>query len=93
VIAGAASQQPALLDARRLLPRAQTICGFILAHISAADPGEPSRSLLHLCGLVRDGSLRPRYETTPLEQAPDAHRRIESRQLAGKVVLDPGAAG
>ncbi len=91
VIAGAASRQPAMLDARRLLPRAQTISGFILAHISAADPSEPSRSLLRLCDLVRDGSLRPLYETVPLAAAPDVHARIDSRTLAGKVVLDPGS--
>ena len=81
VVAGSASQQPAMLDARRLLPRNQTLCGFILAHISEQDPGEPSRSLLRLCGLIRDGALVPRFETAPLEQAPGIHRRIEDRTL------------
>lgn len=90
VIAGSASQQPAMLDARRLLPRAQMICGFILARISEEDPAEPSRSLLRLCELVRGGTLRPLYETASLGQAPEIHRRIESRQLAGKVVFEPG---
>jgi NADPH2:quinone reductase len=89
VIAGSASQQPAMLDVRRLLPRSQTICGFILARIAEEDPAEPSRSLLRLCDLVRDGALRPRYEAVPLEQAPDVHRRIEGRSLSGKVVLLP----
>jgi NADPH2:quinone reductase len=90
VIAGSSSQEPAMLDARRLLPRTQTICGFILARISEEDPGEPSRSLLRLCDLVRDGRLKPRYEVVPLEQAQDVHRRMDDRTLAGKVVLDPG---
>jgi NADPH2:quinone reductase len=89
VIAGSASQQPAMFDARRLLPRTQTVCGFILARIEEEDPGEPSRSLLRLCDLVREGRLRPRYETLPLESAPDVHRRIEDRTLVGKVVLQP----
>jgi NADPH2:quinone reductase len=89
VVAGSASQQPAMLDARRLLPRNQTLCGFILAHISEQDPGEPSRSLLRLCGLIRDGALVPRFETAPLEQAPGIHRRIEDRTLVGKVVHVP----
>ena len=89
VIAGSASQEPAMLDARHLLPRNQTICGFILAHITEEDPGEPSRSLLHLCDLVRSGTVKPRYEIVPLTQAPEVHRRIEDRSLVGKVVLEP----
>ncbi len=89
VIAGSASQQPATFDARRLLPRTQTVCGFILAHITQQDPDEPSRTLLHLCDLIRQHQLHPRYETLPLEAAPDAHRRIENRTLTGKIVLKP----
>jgi NADPH2:quinone reductase len=89
VIAGSASQEPATFDARHLLPRNQTICGFILAHITEEDPQEPTRTLQHLCDLVRDGALRPRFETVPLEQAPDVHRRLEERSLVGKVVLEP----
>lgn len=89
VIAGSASQQPATLDVRRLLPRTQTICGFILARITEEDPDEPTRTLTRLCDLVRDGRLRPHYEALPLEAAPDVHRRIEDRTLTGKVVLVP----
>ncbi|MGH2761683.1 MAG: NADPH:quinone oxidoreductase family protein [Thermoleophilaceae bacterium] len=93
VIAGSASQQPAMLDARRLLPRAQTVCGFILARISEEDPGEPARTLLRLCDLVREGALKPRCETLPLERAPEVHLSIENRTLAGKVVLNPDPNG
>jgi NADPH2:quinone reductase len=89
VIAGSASQQPAMLDARALLPRNQTICGFILHHITIEDPGEPSRALLHLCDLVRAGSLTPRVETVRLADAPSVHRRIEERSVVGKIVLEP----
>lgn len=89
MIVGSASQSPATLDARHLLPRNQTICGFILAHISAAEPDEPAVTLLRLCDLVREGVLRPRYETAPLSDAPEVHRRIEERSLVGKVVLTP----
>jgi NADPH2:quinone reductase len=89
VIAGSASQEPATFDARHLLPRNQMICGFILAHITEEDPGEPTRSLLHLCDLVREGVLKPRYETAPLAAAPEIHRRIDDRSLVGKAVLEP----
>jgi NADPH2:quinone reductase len=89
VIAGSASQEPAMFDARHLLPRNQTVCGFILAHITEEDPGEPTRALLHLCDLFRTGLLKPRYETAPLAAAPEIHRRIEDRSLVGKAVLEP----
>jgi NADPH2:quinone reductase len=89
VVAGSASQQPAMLDVRHLLPRNQTICGFVLAHVSDVEPEEPGATLRRLCDLVRAGTLTPRYETVPLEQAPNVHRRIEDRTLVGKVVLEP----
>jgi NADPH2:quinone reductase len=89
VIAGSASQQPAMLDVRHLLPRTQSICGFILADIAEEDPSEPAKTLKKLCDLIRDGALKPRYETVPLADAPDVHRRIEDRSLVGKVVLEP----
>jgi NADPH2:quinone reductase len=89
VVVGSASQSPAMFDARHLLPRSQTVCGFILHHVAEQDPEEPTRSLQHLCDLVRGGSLRPQYETVPLEEAPEVHRAIEDRTLVGKVVLLP----
>jgi NADPH2:quinone reductase len=89
VIAGSASQQPAMLDVRHLLPRTQTISGFVLHHIAEQDPAEPTRTLTHLCDLIRDGRLKPRYDRLPLDQAAEAHRRIEDRSLVGKIVLEP----
>jgi NADPH2:quinone reductase len=89
VLAGSSSQEPAMLDARHLLPRNQTVCGFIVARIADDDPAEPSRALLHLCDLVRSGQLVPRYETRPLHEAPEVHRQMERRAVAGKIVLRP----
>ncbi len=89
VIAGSASQTPAMFDARRLLPRNQTVVGYILHHIAAADPQEPTRTLTELCDLTRAGKLHPRYVTVELERAPEIHRAIEDRTLSGKVVLTP----
>jgi NADPH:quinone reductase len=87
VILGAASQQPSPLDARRLLVRGQTICGYLLARLIEEDPAEPARALAHLCDLVRESRLHPRYELLALERAVEAHRRIEARGLTGKLVL------
>jgi NADPH2:quinone reductase len=87
VIFGAASQQPSILDARRLMVRGQSVCGFILARVIESDPAEPSRALDALCALVHDSQLFPRYEVLTLEQAPEAHRRIEARTVSGKLLL------
>jgi NADPH:quinone reductase len=87
VILGAASQQPSSLDARHLLVRGQTICGYLLARLIEEDPAEPMRALAHLCVLVRDSRLRPHYELLALERAVEAHHRIEARGLTGKLVL------
>jgi hypothetical protein len=38
---------------------------------------------------MRDRELQPRYEIAPLADAPDVHRRLEERTIAGKVVLVP----
>ena len=89
VVVGSSSQQPAMLDVRHLLPRTQTVCGFILADVAAEDPAEPLRTLTHLCDLVRAGRLEPRYETAPLDQAAEVHRRMDARLVTGKVVLRP----
>ena len=43
-------------------------------------------------GWVRDGTLRLRVDReVPLSQAADAHRALEARATAGKVLLIPGA--
>lgn len=88
VIVGATAREPANLDARRLIVRNQSIAGFIVAHIADADPGEPGRTLNELCELVASGRLEPRYEVVPLAEAPEVHRRIEAREVTGKVILD-----
>lgn len=89
VIVGSASQTPAMFDARRLLPRNQTVCGFILHHIVEDDTSEPTAALSSLCDLVRRGALTPRFATVSLDEAPRVHREMEERTLTGKVVLRP----
>lgn len=87
VVAGSASQQPAMIDVRRLMPRAQIISGFIVAQVAREDASEPSRALHRLCELVGDGRLRLDSHVMHLADAADAHRRIEQRSHTGKLVL------
>jgi len=89
IVVGSASQEPATLDARRLLPRSQTIAGFMLKDILDSEPDEPAASLLALQALLRSAELRLPTRTMPLSRAAEAHRLIESRASRGKVVLIP----
>ena len=49
-----------------------------------------TQEMAELLDLYRKGAIKPRIDSTfRLEQAPEAHRRIQSRQNVGKVVLVP----
>jgi NADPH2:quinone reductase len=92
VVAGSASQAPATLDVRALMPRGQTIAGFVVARVAEQDPAEPQRAFDAVQERVRDGRLRPRVTVVPPDQIAHAHELIESRRLTGKVVVDLTAA-
>lgn len=87
VVVGAASQQPATLDVRRLLPRTQRVAGFIVAGVLARSPEEPHRALERIFELLRRGELRLAVTEFPLERAAEAHRLIEARVHTGKLIL------
>ncbi|MFD0501076.1 MULTISPECIES: quinone oxidoreductase family protein [Streptomyces violaceusniger group] len=69
----------------------RTVSGFNLAAFSAAFPAETRRALRRAVAAVATGDLRTRVETLPLEQAAEAHRRIESGTTTGKLVLEVAA--
>ncbi|MDO8212444.1 zinc-binding dehydrogenase [Conexibacter sp. CPCC 206217] len=87
VVAGSASQAPATLDVRALMPRGQTIAGFVVARVAEQDPAEPQRAFDAIQERVRAGRLRPQITVLPPEQIAHAHELIESRRLTGKVVV------
>jgi NADPH:quinone reductase len=89
VVVGSASQTPSDLDARRLMPRALTICGFLVVRVLDQDPAEPGRSLERLADLYREGLLRVELSELPLAKAAQAHELIEARRHTGKLVLVP----
>jgi NADPH:quinone reductase len=89
VISGSSSQGPAVVDVRRLMPRAQTIVGFIVRRVIEVEPDEPQATIDLLVGLVREGKLRFPAREFRLDQAPEVHRLIEARSHTGKLVLVP----
>jgi len=89
VVVGSASQEPALLDTRHLLPRGQSVSGFVVRNVIDSDPAEPAEALLQVLGRVADGRIRMNVHVFPLSGAAQAHRLLEDRSFTGKLVLDP----
>lgn len=88
VVVGSASQAPAELDVRTLMPRGQTVTGFVVARVAETDPSEPQRAFDEVQERFRDGRLRPQLEVLGAQDIGRAHELIESRSLTGKLVLD-----
>jgi len=87
VVVGSASQAPAVLDVRGLMPRGQTVCGFVVARVMEEDAGEPQRAFDAVQAAWRAGALRPRVTVLPAAEVARAHALIESRRATGKIVL------
>jgi NADPH:quinone reductase len=88
VVVGAASQAPAMLDVRALMPRGQTVVGVLVARVSEEDPAEPQRAFDEVARRFRDGILRPEISVRGPGELAEIHRAIESRTLTGKVVIE-----
>lgn len=96
VVYGAASGQDAALDAEALrrfcyapAPN-QSLVAFNVGGWFLERPAVAGAALGGLVGLVAAGELAtPSLQRLPLAQAAEAHRRLESRAVSGKIVLKP----
>ena len=91
VVAGAASQEAGKIDTRALMPRNQSIAGFVTARIIERDPAEPRRAIDAVFDVWRRGELRPTMRTMAPSEVVAAHELLESRDHTGKIVLDVAA--
>lgn len=91
VVAGAASQEAGMIDTRALMPRNQSIAGFVTARIIERDPAEPRRAIDAVFEAWRRGELRPTMTTMAPSEVAVAHELMESREHVGKIVLDVAA--
>ena len=92
IIYGQVGEEPARLDALRLHDRNQTISGYYVGGRFAGRTAEAVEALKALIGHVLAGEIDVQIgHTFTLDQAPEAHRLVESRQSKGKIVLKPWA--
>jgi putative PIG3 family NAD(P)H quinone oxidoreductase len=77
------------VDLWPIMGKRLTVTGSTLRPRSPAEKGAIARALeAEVWPLIESGRVRPRIEATfPLEQAAEAHRRMEAREHVGKIVL------
>lgn len=74
--------------ARARVGRGARIVLYTVGGAAQQDPAALRQDLGHLLELLDAGRI-PRVETVPLADAAEAHRRLEARQVLGKLVLVP----
>jgi len=84
---GEAEGQPFKNIRERILPRSQTFTRLHLGHVDQSSP-EWDAGVAHCLKGLAEGWLKVPIEGVfPLAQAADMHRRLEGRQVAGKLLL------
>jgi len=90
IIVGLVGGSTAELDMRALMRRRALIRGTVLRSRSAKEKADVTRSFSSFAlPLFESGRLRPIIDSVmPLEQAGEAHRRIQDGDCFGKIVLE-----
>jgi NADPH2:quinone reductase len=89
VVYGIASRKPYQVPSERLIARGQAVIGFYLGQFLRDRPLIDA-TLAEFASFVASGRLHVDIGAVlPLAAAADAHRRLESRQTTGKIVLVP----
>jgi NADPH:quinone reductase-like Zn-dependent oxidoreductase len=91
MLVGLVAGATASFDLRRILARRITIIGTVLRARSTDEKATATRAFSRdLGGLFDAGTLRPVVDRVfPLDAIADAHRRVESNETFGKVVVVP----
>jgi NADPH:quinone reductase len=89
IIYGRAGGSPDPFNLLSLLGKSHTVSGFVL-YTMFDMPEKKLEGIVHSFQLMQEGKLRLRIgKTFPLAEAAEAHRYLESRQSAGKLILIP----
>lgn len=89
ILYGRAGGSPDPFNLLSLLGKSHSVSGFVLYTIFEM-PEKKLEGIVHCFQLMQQGKLKLRIgKTFPLAEAAEAHRHLESRQSAGKLVLIP----
>ncbi len=89
VVFGNASGEPGIVDTSELLFGNRSVHGLAVGTV-IEDENLMRAAMDRILGWYESGQLRIHVgETWPLEEAAEAHRRLESRATSGKIVLLP----
>ena len=89
IVYGRAGGSPDPFNLLSLLGKSHTVSGFVL-YTMFDMPEKKLEGIVHSFQLMQEGKLRLRIgKTFPLAEAAEAHRYLESRQSAGKLILMP----
>ncbi len=86
--AGGLARAVAALARAKVVPGPKVV-GYQVASRADKDPAAFRADLAHLVDLLSRGAVDPAVTTMPLARAADAHRRLEAREVVGKLVLVP----
>jgi NADPH:quinone reductase-like Zn-dependent oxidoreductase len=75
--------------AQAKVTRGPRVVAYQVGGAASKDPAAMREDLGRLIGALAAGEIAPQVETLPLADAADAHRRLESRSVLGKLVLVP----
>lgn len=87
IILGNASGLDAMLSGDDIWQRSLAIQGFSLGNCIKTRPETAAAAAARVMALVEAGELVPHASVLPLNQAAEAHRRIEAREASGKLLL------
>jgi NADPH2:quinone reductase len=89
IVYGRAGGSPDPFNLLSLLGKSHTVSGFVL-YTMFDMPEKKLEGIVHSFQLMQEGKLRLRIgKSFPLAEAAEAHRYLESRQSAGKLILMP----
>lgn len=91
VMGNASGAEDVGIPANELWFTNKAVAGFNLAAFAATSPADVGCALRRAVAAAASGTLRVQVESLPLDQAAEAHRRIESGTTTGKLVLEVGA--
>ncbi len=83
--ASGAAEEPVMPGS--LLSTNTSVVGYSITSLTRTAPERVAETAGHVLDLIANGKLTFAVDTLPLEQAAEAHRRIESRSHVGKLLL------